>query len=111
VPTATTTRARPPARTGFTLVEVLVAVVVLTVGLLAVAGAAGHYARTLGTAAGLATAAHAARAELEDRRAQPCADTGVNTPEPAEARVALPRGVRVDGSPVLVLRTAFPCPR
>lgn len=106
-----TTRAPVPARAGFTLVEALVAVVVLTVGLLALAGAAAHYARALAAAAALATAAHAARAELEARRAQPCDHAEAGGSESAEARVALPRGVRVDGSPVLVLRSAFPCPR
>jgi prepilin-type N-terminal cleavage/methylation domain-containing protein len=103
------TSASAAPRAGFTLVEVLVAVVVLTVGLLALAGAAGHYARTLGRAAALATAAHAARAQLEARRAQPCALAGAA--EAVEAQVALPRGVRVDGAAVLVLRSAFPCPR
>lgn len=64
----------PEARTGgFTLVELLVALVVLSVGLLAVVAAGTSIARLEGDAARDALAAMMAESRFERLRALPCA--------------------------------------
>ena len=99
------------ARAGVTLVEVVIATVLLTAGLLALAATAGHFARTLATSGATAAAARQARSALERRRAAPCAPTGAGSwVEPAETTVAY-RLAAGGASAALTLRTAFPCPR
>ena len=105
------TRTKLGPRAGVTLVEVVVATVVLTVGLLALAGTAGYFARSLATSAATTAAVLRARSALERRRAAPCAGAGSGVwAEPAETTVtyALAAGA---GSAAVTLRTAFPCPR
>jgi prepilin-type N-terminal cleavage/methylation domain-containing protein len=58
---------------GFTLVEVVVAVVVLAVGLLALAGTSGAIARMAGLARQAGASAVLAESRLERLRAAPCA--------------------------------------
>ena len=52
-------------RTGFTIVELLVAIVVLTIGVLALAATAGLVAAHVGDGGRLTTSAHAARSALD----------------------------------------------
>ena len=59
-------------RSGFTLVELLVAIVVLTIGLLALAATAGIVASHVGDGGRLTTAAHAARTVIDSLATQPC---------------------------------------
>ena len=60
-------------RSGFTLVELLVAIAVLTIGLLALAGTAGIVASHVGDGGRLTGAAHAARTVLDSLAARGCA--------------------------------------
>ncbi len=68
-----------PGSTGFSVLEILVAIVVVTVGLLALAGSSASVTRMLGTARQTTRAAALAERRLEDlrRRARstdpPCA--------------------------------------
>lgn len=59
-------------RPAFTLVELLVAIVVLTVGVLALAATAGLVASHVGDGARLTAAAHAARSVLDSLGAETC---------------------------------------
>ena len=59
-------------RSAFTLVEVLVAIVVFTVGVLALAATAGLVATHVGDGGRLTGAAHAARSVLDSLHALPC---------------------------------------
>ena len=59
-------------RRAFTLVELLVAIVVLSVGLLALAATAGLVAGHLDDGERLTSAAHAARSVLDSLLARPC---------------------------------------
>jgi Tfp pilus assembly protein PilV len=56
---------RGAVRSGLTVVEVLVAVVVLTVGVIALASTAALVVRQIGTSARLATAVYLAQSRLE----------------------------------------------
>ena len=60
-------------RPAFTLVELLVAIVVATIGLLALAATAGIVASHVGDGARLTGAAHLARSVLDSLRASDCA--------------------------------------
>jgi prepilin-type N-terminal cleavage/methylation domain-containing protein len=60
-------------RSGFTLVELLVAIMVLTIGLLALAATAGIVASYVGDGGRLTGAAHAARTVLDSLAARGCA--------------------------------------
>jgi hypothetical protein len=60
-------------RTGFTIVELLIATVILTVGVLALAATAGLVAAHVGDGGRLTGAAHAARSTLDSLRGVPCA--------------------------------------
>ena len=60
-------------RTGFTIVELLIAIVVLTIGVLALAATAGLVAAHVGDGGRLTGAAHAARSTLDSLRGVPCA--------------------------------------
>ena len=59
-------------RPGFTVVELLVALVVLTIGLLALAGTAGLVAAHVGDGGRLSASAHAARTILDSLAATRC---------------------------------------
>ena len=59
-------------RTGFTIVELLIAIVILTVGVLALAATAGLVAAHVGDGGRLTGAAHAARSTLDSLRGVPC---------------------------------------
>jgi len=60
-------------RPAFTLVELLVAIVVATIGLLALAATAGLVASHVGDGARLTGGAHLARSVLDSLRASDCA--------------------------------------
>ena len=60
-------------RTGLTIVELLIAIVILTVGVLALAATAGLVAAHVGDGGRLTGAAHAARSTLDSLRGVPCA--------------------------------------
>jgi type IV pilus assembly protein PilV len=60
-------------RTGFTIVELLIAIVVLTIGVLALAAAAGLVAGHVGDGGRLTNASHAARSVLDSLAGVPCA--------------------------------------
>jgi prepilin-type N-terminal cleavage/methylation domain-containing protein len=66
--------ARPPAPRGFTLIEVIVALVLLAVGLLALLGATTALNRQAALAQQLGVGALAAQSRLEWLRTRPCAD-------------------------------------
>lgn len=96
------------SRAGVTLLEVLVAVLLLTVGLLALAASAGHFARALAEGDAVGRATRLARAALERERARPCAGAGS---QPVEATVPFRRRTGAGGTGFITLRTAFLCPR
>lgn len=60
------------ARAGVTLIEVVVAILLLTVGALSLAGAAAVTVRRMGESARRATAVSVARARAESSFAAPC---------------------------------------
>ena len=62
-----------PARAAFTLPEVLLAVLLFSVGVLGLASTATFIAEQIGDARQLVAAAHFARSELDSLRAVPCA--------------------------------------
>ena len=62
-----------PARSGFTLLEVLVALVILGVGILGLSANAALVARLIGDGSRLTLAATVATSRLEQIRALPCA--------------------------------------
>jgi len=74
-------------RPAFTIVELLVAIVVLTVGVLALAATAGLVAAHVGDGGRLTNSAHAARSVLDSLRTLPC--------ERAVSGAGLRRGVPV----------------
>src|SRR5689334_4329745 len=112
-------------RPAFTIVELLVALVVLTIGLLALAGTAGLVAARVGDGGRLSASAHAARTILDSLGAAPCeaavsgsatrdgaASTWTVTRDSARAlidltvRSSLRRGARQDSFQLVV-----PCER
>ena len=60
------------ARAGFTLVEVIVAMLIFTVGLLAMAGTAGMVVRQMGDSNRMTVASAVARSRIEQLRLAPC---------------------------------------
>jgi Tfp pilus assembly protein PilV len=62
-----------PMRPAFTIVELLVAIIVLTIGVLALAATAGLVASHVGEGGQLTGAAHAARSILDSLRSSSCA--------------------------------------
>ena len=60
-------------RTGLTIVELLIAIVILTIGILALAGTAGLLSAHVGDGGRLTAAAHAARSTLDSLRGVSCA--------------------------------------
>ncbi len=69
-------RAPRRPRAGFTLVEVLIATIVLTMGVLALAGSTSFMLRSMGSGAQQALAANAAQSRIELLRAGPCPAAG-----------------------------------
>jgi prepilin-type N-terminal cleavage/methylation domain-containing protein len=65
-------RARPRRRAGFTIVEVLVAVMILSVGVLGLAGAAAIVTRMMGSAEMQSDASTVAAARFESLRGTRC---------------------------------------
>jgi len=59
-------------RSAFTLVELLVAIVVFTIGLLALAATAGLVAARVGDGARLSASAHLARSIMDSLATRPC---------------------------------------
>ncbi|MDQ6828357.1 MAG: prepilin-type N-terminal cleavage/methylation domain-containing protein [Gemmatimonadota bacterium] len=78
------------SRRAFTLIEIVVAVMILTVGLLGLASTAGIVARLIGAGGTNAVAAAAAASRFEMLRATPCAGIGGGS--------FFSRGVREDWS-------------
>jgi prepilin-type N-terminal cleavage/methylation domain-containing protein len=61
------------ARSGFTIIELIVAIVILVVGVLGLAGTAGMVSRMVGGAAHQTIAANVAASRFEALRSVPCA--------------------------------------
>ena len=66
-------------RYGFTIIELLVAIVILTVGLLALAGTAGLVASHVGDGGRLTSAAQAARSIIDSLATRDCATIASGT--------------------------------
>ena len=92
---------RRPARSrGFTLVELMVTIIVLTIGLLAMAGTTAVITRHIGGGAQMALAAGTAQTRFERLRSDPCAGlaSGADTSRGIAEKwtvTAMPRAVRV----------------
>jgi prepilin-type N-terminal cleavage/methylation domain-containing protein len=65
---------RRGARSGFTLIELMVAIIILVVGVLGLAGTAGMVSRMVGGAAHQTIAASVASSRFEKLRSVACAD-------------------------------------
>lgn len=79
-PHALPQRVRPPRRrAGFSLVEVVVAVVLLAIAALGVASSATFVARLAATARALALATRSTAQVVDSLRARPCASLGAGT--------------------------------
>ncbi|GAC1690647.1 MAG: hypothetical protein NVS9B3_09240 [Gemmatimonadaceae bacterium] len=82
-PMTTTNRCSPadgrPARDGFTLVEILVAITVLTVGLLALVATSAVLMRGMTGAAAQSRAAVVAFSRIEQMRSVPCSSMAAGT--------------------------------
>ena len=65
------------SREGFTLVEVIVAMLIFTVGLLAMASTAGVVVKQMGDSSRMTVASAVARSRIEQLRLAPCA-TGMS---------------------------------
>ena len=74
------------ARRGVTLVELLVAMTILTVGLLAIVGVSGGVARSLGESRSDNLAAIAAESRFEKLAGTACSSLTLNTPTTATTR-------------------------
>jgi prepilin-type N-terminal cleavage/methylation domain-containing protein len=64
---------RRQVRDGFTLIELMVAIIILVVGVLGLAGTAGMVSRMVGGAAHQTIAANVATSRFETLRSVPCA--------------------------------------
>ena len=64
--------ARAPRERGFTLVELMVTIIILTIGLLAMAGTTAIVTKNIGGGAQMALAASTAQARFERLRGQAC---------------------------------------
>lgn len=62
-----------PARAGFTLVELMVAMLIFTIGILALASTAGVVVRQMGDSGRMSVAASVAKSRVERLRLAPCA--------------------------------------
>ena len=93
------------ARAGFTLVELLVALMIFAVGMLGLAATAGSVTRMMGGARRQTIAAQVAQSRIEKLRASPCtALTGGTETVRGVTNIwtvtAVPRGVNVTDSVV-----------
>ncbi|HUF26332.1 MAG TPA: prepilin-type N-terminal cleavage/methylation domain-containing protein [Gemmatimonadaceae bacterium] len=119
-----TATATPGPRRGFTLVELMVTIVLLTVGMLGMAGTTAMMTRQIGGGARMALAATAAQARFETLRSADCASLSAGS---ASARgitevwtvTALPRAVQITdtvkfattrGQRTHAYRSLIPCP-
>jgi len=66
-------------RRGFSLVEVMIAIIILTTGVLALAASAAAVTRLISQGGGLGRAAAAAEGRIELLRATPCASLANNS--------------------------------
>jgi prepilin-type N-terminal cleavage/methylation domain-containing protein len=66
-------------RDGFTLIELVVAIMILVVGVLGLAGTAGAVSRMVGGAAQQTIAANVAASRFETLRSLPCSQVVANT--------------------------------
>jgi len=85
------------ARPGVTLVELLVAMTILTVGLLAIVGVSGGIARSLGESRSDNLAAIAAESRFEQVAGTACTSLTLNNVSSATSRNVTERWVVVDG--------------
>jgi prepilin-type N-terminal cleavage/methylation domain-containing protein len=117
----------PRARRGVTLVELLVAMTILTVGLMAIVGVSGSVARSLGESRSDNLAAIAAQSRFEQVAGTSCTSLTLNTVTAATSRNVTERWVVVDagnntrsvidsvswttrrGTRRLVFQTLLPC--
>ena len=115
------------SRAGVTLVELLVAMTILTVGLLAIVGVSGSVARSLGESRSDNLAAIAAESRFEQVAGTSCTSLTLNTVTAASSRNVTERWVVVDagnntrqvidsvswttrrGTRRLVFQTLLPC--
>ena len=74
LPSIVVDRARPTDRQGFTLVELIVAIIILSVGVLGLASTAAVVTRQIGGGAQQTRAAALAQTRFEELRSIPCAD-------------------------------------
>ena len=90
------------ARGGFTLIELVVAILILTIGILGLAGTSAVITRQMGGGAKQTLAAAIAQSRIEMLRSQPCeslvATTGgpVSTSGLTESWTVVPQTRRVD---------------
>ena len=75
-----------PSWRGFTLVEVLVALVLLTVGVMALLGSSAMVSRMIGKGRGSTIAVQVATARLERLRRIAASIASVTLPQPSPAR-------------------------
>ncbi len=99
--TSTPDRCTDTARGGFTLIEVMVAVMILTVGLLALASTSAVVIRQMGSAGRMGVAATVAQRRTELLRLAPCTATSsgsATTRNVAESWTVTPqtRSARID---------------
>ena len=96
-------------RSGFTIVEVLVAIIILTVALLGIVGATAKLANMQGQADRMATASFYAQDRMEQLRAGGCAlaATGSETVGGAY-NMTWNVGARVGGTRPVLVTTSYP---
>lgn len=78
MPTRAVTK-RPPKNSGFTIVEVLVAIVIMAIGVLGLASTASNVSRLIGGGAQQTLAANIAMSRFEQLRSTSCADMAGGT--------------------------------
>ena len=72
-----------PIRAGFTLIELMVAMLIFTIGILGLASTAGVVVKQMGDSGRMSVAAAVARSRIEQLRLAPC---GVATNDSAKTR-------------------------
>lgn len=85
-----------PARRGITLIELLVAMSILSIGLMAIAGVSGSIARSLGESRGETLAATAAMARFELVAGTACTSLTLASPTDVTSRGITERYVILD---------------
>lgn len=109
----------PRARNGFTLIEIVVAIVILTIGLLALASAAAATVRSMSESARIIGAARTAENERERAYATMCtAAGGVDstlgatiawTTAPAGPALSVTQSITLPHATSTVISAAGPC--